>query len=124
MLSMPDMAQTLAVVALFARGPTRLRGLHTLRLKETDRVAALATELAKFGASVDVEGDTMTITPPSTLRRPAAVDTYDDHRMAMSFAVAGTRIEGVVIKDAECVNKTYPAFFTDLARLAQARSDR
>jgi 3-phosphoshikimate 1-carboxyvinyltransferase len=123
MLSMPDMAQTLAVVALFARGPTRLRGLHTLRLKETDRVAALATELAKFGASVDVDGDAMTITPPATLR-PAEVDTYDDHRMAMSFAIAGTRIEGVTIKDAECVNKTYPAFFTDLARLAQARSDR
>jgi 3-phosphoshikimate 1-carboxyvinyltransferase len=123
MLAMPDMAQTLAVVALFAHGPTRLRGLHTLRLKETDRVAALATELGKFGASVDVNGDTMTITPPPMLR-PAEVDTYDDHRMAMSFAVAGTKLAGVVIKDAECVNKTYPAFFTDLARLGEARSDR
>ena len=121
MLSMPDMAQTLAVVALFAKGPTRLRGIHTLRLKETDRVAALANELAKFGARVDVEGDAMTITPPQTLR-PAEVDTYDDHRMAMSFAVAGTRIGGVVIKEAECVNKTYPGFFGDLQRLADAPS--
>jgi 3-phosphoshikimate 1-carboxyvinyltransferase len=119
MLSMPDMAQTLAVVALFAKGPTRLRGLHTLRLKETDRVAALANELAKFGAKIDIEGDAITITPPAALR-PAEVETYDDHRMAMSFAVAGTRIGGVAIKDAQCVNKTYPGFFGDLERMAVA----
>jgi 3-phosphoshikimate 1-carboxyvinyltransferase len=119
MLSMPDMAQTLAVAALFARGPTRLRGLQTLRLKETDRLAALAAELVKFGAKINVEGDAMTITPPTALR-PAEVETYDDHRMAMSFAVAGTRLEGVVIKDAQCVNKTYPGFFQDLMRLADA----
>jgi 3-phosphoshikimate 1-carboxyvinyltransferase len=116
MTAMPDMAQTLAVVALFAKGETRLGGLHTLRLKETDRVAALATELSKFGAAVSVEGDEMMITPPASLR-PAAVDTYDDHRMAMSFAVAGTKLDGVVIRAAECVNKTYPNFFRDLATL-------
>jgi 3-phosphoshikimate 1-carboxyvinyltransferase len=117
MLAMPDMAQTLGVVALFAKGQTRLRGLHTLRLKETDRVAALATELRKLGAHVEVEGDDLLIDPPKHIT-PAHVDTYDDHRMAMSFAVAGTRAQGVVIKDAECVNKTYPEFFTDLAKLA------
>jgi 3-phosphoshikimate 1-carboxyvinyltransferase len=116
MLAMPDMAQTLGVVALFAKGQTRLRGLHTLRLKETDRVAALATELRKLGAHVEVEGDDLVIDPPKQIT-PANVDTYDDHRMAMSFAVAGTRAQGVVIKDGECVNKTYPEFFRDLEKL-------
>ena len=114
--SMPDQAQTLAVVALFADGPTTIRGLHTLRVKETDRIAALATELRKLGAEVEVEGDDLTIQPPDRIR-PAQIDTYDDHRMAMSFAVAGTRSAGVVIKDAECVNKTYPNYFRDLATL-------
>lgn len=113
---MPDMAQTLAVTALFARGPTTIRGLHTLRLKETDRLAALAAELAKFGAAASVEQDTLRIDPPDALR-PAAVETYDDHRMAMSFAVAGTKLEGVVIRNAGCVGKTYPGFFEDLMRV-------
>jgi 3-phosphoshikimate 1-carboxyvinyltransferase len=117
LLGMPDMAQTLAVAALFARGETMIRGLHTLRLKETDRIAALATELAKLGAEVEAGEDYLAITPPAGGVRPAAIDTYDDHRMAMSFAVAGTKVEGVVIKDAECVNKTYPEFFEDLRRV-------
>jgi 3-phosphoshikimate 1-carboxyvinyltransferase len=114
--SMPDQAQTLAVVALFAEGLTTIRGLHTLRLKETDRIAALATELRKLSAMVDVEGDDLTIHPPARIT-PAQIDTYDDHRMAMSFSVAGTRAPGVVIKERECVNKTYPAFFQDLQKL-------
>jgi 3-phosphoshikimate 1-carboxyvinyltransferase len=116
MSDMPDMAQTLAAAALFAEGPTTLRGLHTLRIKETDRIAALATELKKLGARVSVAGDDLTIDPPAALH-PAAIDTYDDHRMAMSFAVAGTRSAGVTIRQIECVNKTYPNFFDDLARL-------
>lgn len=113
---MPDTAQTLAVVSLFAKSPTTIRGLHTLRVKETDRIAALSTELKKLGAEVDVEGDdAITITPPEDNKlKPAWVDTYDDHRMAMSFAIAGTRTSGVTIKNAECVNKTYPKFFQDL----------
>ncbi len=113
---MPDTAQTLAVVSLFADGPTTMRGLHTLRVKETDRVSALEKELTKLGARVQIEADTMTITPPITVR-PAEVDTYDDHRMAMSFALAGTRSAGVVIKDAACVNKTYPEFFEHLRQM-------
>ena len=111
---MPDMAQTLAVVALFARGSTTLRGLHTLRVKETDRVAALARELRKLGARVKIVRDTMAIAPPKA-PRGAAIDTYNDHRMAMSFAVAGTRVRGVTIRDAGCVAKTYPRFFADWA---------
>jgi len=113
---MPDMAQTLAVTAVFADGPTTIRGLHTLRVKETDRIAALASELRKLGAGVEVEGDDLTIEPPDRAR-PAAIDTYDDHRMAMSFALAGTKVAGVTIRDAECVNKTYPGYFEDLRRV-------
>jgi 3-phosphoshikimate 1-carboxyvinyltransferase len=120
---MPDTAQTLAAVALFASGPTRIRGLHTLRVKETDRIAALATELRKFGAQVEPTHDQLTITPPPQ-PKPAAVDTYDDHRMAMSFAVAGTRLPGVTIRGAECVNKTYPGFFDDLRRLENTQTAR
>lgn len=119
--NMPDTAQTLAVVALFARGETVIRGLHTLRVKETDRLAALRNELVKFGAQVEIEGDdALIITPPDEARR-AEVDTYDDHRMAMSFALAGTKVHGVVIKDAQCVNKTYPQFFEDLRKVVAAR---
>jgi 3-phosphoshikimate 1-carboxyvinyltransferase len=120
LLSMPDMAQTLAVVALFASGETVIRGLHTLKLKETDRIAALAAELTKLGARVEAGEDYLAITPPAGGARPAAIDTYDDHRMAMSFAVAGTKVEGVVIRQAECVNKTYPGFFDDLSRMLRA----
>ena len=117
---MPDAAQTLAVVALFADGPTTIRGLHTLRFKETDRLAALSTELTKLGANVAIENDTLTIDPPKTIR-PAAIDTYDDHRMAMSFALAGTKSPGIVIKDSQCVAKTYPEFFQDLERITNGK---
>ncbi len=116
--AMPDMAQTLAVVALFALGPTAIRNIGNLRVKETDRLAALRNELTKLGASVEIEGDDLLITPPPGGKvTPAAIDTYDDHRMAMSFAVAGLRGEGVVINDPACVNKTFPGFFDELERL-------
>ena len=116
LLDMPDMAQTLAVVALFAKGETHLTGLHTLRVKETDRIAALSNELQKFGATIEIEGDDITIIPPDVLQS-ANIDTYDDHRMAMAFSVAGTKFNGVTIKDSHCVNKTYPTFFEDLEKL-------
>ncbi len=120
--NMPDTAQTLAVACLFADGVSTLRGLHTLRVKETDRLAALARELKKLGAEIDIEGDdALTITPPQDSKlRPSAIDTYDDHRMAMSFSIAGTRSAGVTIRDVECVNKTYPNFFADLERTIRA----
>jgi 3-phosphoshikimate 1-carboxyvinyltransferase len=114
--AMPDTAQTLAVAALFAEGPTTIRGLHTLRVKERDRIAALAAVLTKLGAEVDVEADALTVHPPERLRA-AAIDTYDDHRMAMSFALAGTRAGGVRVNDPACVNKTYPGYFDDLRRV-------
>jgi 3-phosphoshikimate 1-carboxyvinyltransferase len=113
---MPDTAQTLAVVALFAEGPTTIRGLQTLRVKETDRIAALAAELTKLGAEVEVENDALTVFPPEKFKA-ADIATYDDHRMAMSFALAGTRVSGIRIENPQCVNKTYPGFFADLGRL-------
>ncbi len=113
MSAMPDAAMTLAVVALFADGRTTIRGLHTLRVKETDRLAALQTELTKLGATATIESDSLTIDSPIKIR-PAEIATYDDHRMAMSFAIAGTRSPGVTIKNIECVNKTYPDYFPDL----------
>jgi 3-phosphoshikimate 1-carboxyvinyltransferase len=115
---MPDTAQTLAVASLFAKGSTTIRGLQTLRVKETDRLSALATELAKLGARVAVDDSSIAITPQNNLRS-TAIDTYNDHRMAMSFAVAGTKRGGVTIRDIECVNKTYPDFFADLRRVAE-----
>jgi 3-phosphoshikimate 1-carboxyvinyltransferase len=115
---MPDMAQTLAAVALFADGTSTLRGLHTLRVKETDRIAALKKEIEKLGAEVSMSQDTITILPPESGDfRPATIDTYDDHRMAMSFAVVGSKVSGITIRDAQCVQKTYPRFFEDFARL-------
>jgi 3-phosphoshikimate 1-carboxyvinyltransferase len=114
--AMPDTAQTLAVVAMFAEGETTIRGIGNLRVKETDRLAALTTELSKFNAKATIEDDTLHIEPPEHIRH-ATVDTYDDHRMAMSFALAGTKIPNVTIRNVECVNKTYPRFFDDLEKL-------
>jgi 3-phosphoshikimate 1-carboxyvinyltransferase len=113
---MPDTAQTLAVVAIFASGRTTIRGLATLRVKETDRLAALQNELTKLGADIGIESDAIHIDPPSK-PRPAEIATYDDHRMAMSFALAATKTPGVIIKDSQCVNKTYPTFFEDLRKI-------
>jgi 3-phosphoshikimate 1-carboxyvinyltransferase len=114
--SMPDMTLTLAVAACFAQGKTRIRNIGHIRMKETDRMAALEHELAKLGATVRVEDGEMEIEPPSQVR-PARIATYDDHRMAMSFAVAGLRAPGIVIEDPECVSKTFPDFFERLAEL-------
>lgn len=118
---MPDMAQTLAAVALFADGPTTIRDVGNLRVKETDRLAALQNELTKLGATVLVHGDDLRIDPPAPeALRPAAIDTYDDHRMAMSLALVGLRVPGVVIRDPGCVGKTFPDFFDYLQRLERA----
>jgi 3-phosphoshikimate 1-carboxyvinyltransferase len=111
--NMPDVAQTLAVTALFAQGETTMRGLGSLRVKETDRILALTTELRKLGAEVEVEGEDMTVWPVERFRA-ADIATYNDHRMAMSFALAGTRESGIRILDPGCCGKTYPGYFEDL----------
>jgi 3-phosphoshikimate 1-carboxyvinyltransferase len=109
-VAIPDAAMTLAVVALFARGPTTLTGIASWRVKETDRIAAMATELAKLGAKVDARDDRMTIVPPAHLKA-ATIDTYDDHRIAMCFALAALGRVDVRIVDPDCVRKTFPGFF-------------
>ncbi len=115
--AMPDTVQTLAILALFARGKTEIRNVANLRVKETDRLAALSAELARLGATVDVHRDGLTIFPPDEIT-PAAIETYNDHRMAMSFAIAGLALpEGLVIRDAGCVSKSFPGFFDTLGTL-------
>jgi 3-phosphoshikimate 1-carboxyvinyltransferase len=115
---MSDQAQTLAVVALFADRPTRIENVWNLRIKETDRLRALATELTKLGARVEEGRDYLVVHPLTSERaRPAEIDTYGDHRMAMAFALAGLRLPGVVIRDPACVTKTFPEFFRVLAEL-------
>jgi len=107
---MPDVAQTLAVVAAFADGPTRIRHVANLRVKETDRLHALSRELCKIGTATEIHEDGLTIRPDAT-PRPSAIKTYNDHRMAMSFALAGLRLDGIVIEGSACVSKTFPGFF-------------
>ena len=112
--AMPDTVQTLAVLALFARGRTEIRNVANLRLKETDRLAALSSELTRLGAKVDVHRDGLTVFPADELN-PAEIETYDDHRMAMSFAVAALARPGIVIRKGGCVSKSFPGFFDLLA---------
>lgn len=110
-----DTVMTLAAVACFAEGPTTIRNVAHIRHKETDRLAAVAKELRKLGAGVNERPDGLTISPRPL--RGCAVDTYDDHRMAMSLALVGLRIPGVVIRDPGCVAKTYPGFWSDWGKL-------
>lgn len=114
---MPDVAQTLAVLAAFAGGPTRIRNVANLRVKETDRLAALASELGRMGVQADTSGDGITIQPGEP--RPAIIETYGDHRMAMSFALAGLRVDRMMIRDPGCVSKTFPEFFEVWASLGK-----
>jgi len=116
MNAMPDGALTLAVVALFAQGKTRIRNVPNLRLKECDRMAVLKSELEKLGASVTVTQTDIEIEPPEEVQS-ATIDTFDDHRIAMSFAVAGLRARGITIRNPECVAKTFPDFFERLESL-------
>ena len=111
----PDAALALATAAAFADGSSRFDNLANLRIKETDRLAALETELGKIGAEAQTGPDWITIRPGRL--RGARIATYDDHRMAMSFAVAGLALPGMVIENPECVRKTWPGFFTMLEGL-------
>ena len=112
----PDAAMTAAVLALFADGPSVIRNVASWRVKETDRLAAMATELRKLGADVEEGKDFLKIFP-RTLKANVAIDTYDDHRMAMSFALAALGGVPVTINDPQCVAKTFPAFFDAWAKL-------
>lgn len=115
MTTMPDVVPTLAVVAAYARGDTRITGIGSLRLKECDRIDAVATELGKMGITVRTEPAAMTISGGEP--RGAAISTYDDHRIAMSFAIAGLRTPGTVICEPGCVVKSFPTFWQTLDKL-------
>ena len=122
----PDAAMTIAVAALYAEGTTTLRNIASWRVKETDRLSAMATELRKLGAHVEEGADWLSVTPPATLL-PATIDTYDDHRMAMCFSLAS--LDGFIrqgakvrINDPKCVAKTFPEYFTTFAGIAKRGS--
>ena len=114
----PDAAMTIAVVALFAQGPTTLRNIGSWRVKETDRIYAMATELRKVGAVVEEGADYLRVTPPMQLQS-ATIDTYDDHRMAMCFSLVTLGGVAMRINDPKCVNKTYPGYFDAFASITR-----
>ena len=111
----PDAAMTAAVLALFADGPCTVRNVASWRVKETDRIAAMAAELRKLGATVDAGADFLRVAPPARLAAGVAIDTYDDHRMAMCFALVSLGGVPVTINDPGCVAKTFPEFFQAFA---------
>jgi len=115
--AIPDAAMTAAVLALFAQGTTRLRGIGSWRVKETDRISAMANELRKLGAEVEAGPDWISVTPPRSGLREATIDTYDDHRMAMCFSLAAAGGVPVHIREPGCVAKTFPDYFDQLERL-------
>jgi 3-phosphoshikimate 1-carboxyvinyltransferase len=116
MRDIPDTAQTLAAIAPFASSPTRIRGIASARVKETDRVHATCTELARIGVSVEEHEDGMTIYPCDDIK-PATIQTYNDHRMAMAFALIGLRAGGITIENPACVAKTFPKYWEVLDTL-------
>ena len=115
----PDAAMTLAILALFADGTTTLRNIASWRVKETDRIAAMATELRKVGAIVEEGADYIKITPPAELTPNAVIDTYDDHRMAMCFSLVSLGGVPITINDPKCVNKTFPDYFAQFASIVK-----
>ena len=109
--AIPDAAMTFAVIALAANGKSAIRNIASWRVKETDRIAAMACELRKLGARVETTNDAIFITPPEKLNENVAIDTYDDHRIAMCFSLVSLLGVPVVINNPECVNKTFPTYF-------------
>lgn len=112
----PDAAMTIAVAALFAEGTTTIRNIYNWRVKETDRLAAMATELKKLGAIVEEGNDFISVTPVTDLKE-AAIDTYNDHRIAMCFSLVSLSDTPVVINDPKCTSKTFPDYFDRLAKI-------
>ncbi len=115
--AIPDAAMTVAILALFADGPTRIRNIYNWRVKETDRLSAMATELRKLGAEVDEGEDSLTVSPPEAFK-PARIDSYGDHRMAMCFSLAALGGVPITIEDPNCVSKTFPDYFEVLESVA------
>jgi 3-phosphoshikimate 1-carboxyvinyltransferase len=116
MSDISDTSMTLAAIAPFAETPTMIRGIASSRVKETDRVTATVTELRRLGVKVDEHPDGMTIYPCPKIQ-PAQIQTYDDHRMAMAFALVGLKVPGIKIENPGCVAKTFPEYFQVLEQL-------
>jgi 3-phosphoshikimate 1-carboxyvinyltransferase len=116
MAGLSDTAQTMAAIAPFANAPTRITGIGFIRKKETNRIAAVVTELTRLGIRAEEESDGFVVYPGTP--RPGRVETYDDHRMAMSFSVLGLAAHGIDILDPACVSKTFPEYFTELEKLS------
>jgi 3-phosphoshikimate 1-carboxyvinyltransferase len=110
---------TMAILALFADGPCVLRNIGSWRVKETDRIAAMATELRKVGATVEEGADFLRVAPPSKLMPNAAIDTYDDHRMAMCFSLVTLGAVPLRINEPNCVAKTFPDYFGEFAKIVR-----
>jgi 3-phosphoshikimate 1-carboxyvinyltransferase len=119
MFDCSDLVPTVAVIAAFAEGHTRITNVENIRVKESDRIAALATELQKIGADVTEYQDGLEIHGDASALHGATIKTYDDHRVAMGFSVTGLRVPGIVIENPGCVAKTYPAFFDEFMTLLQ-----
>lgn len=117
-VDIPDAAMSLATTALFAEGPTAIRNVYNWRVKETERMKAIVTELRKLGAEVEEGHDYCVIHPPESIRENVPIDTYDDHRMAMTFSLVACGGVPVVIRDPKCTAKTFPTYFDELARLS------
>ena len=113
----PDAAMTLATMALFCEGTTKLTNIASWKVKETDRIIAMQTELLKLGAKVSSTKNSITITPPERINNNIQIDTYDDHRMAMCFSLVSLNKNLVIINDPECVKKTYPNYFHDFEKI-------
>ena len=111
--NIPDAAMTLAILALFAKGTTTLKSIESWRVKETDRILAMKTELRKLGAFVITSKSSITIKPPKVINNNITINTYDDHRMAMCFSLVCLSNKNIIINDPKCTNKTYPNFFKD-----------
>ena len=109
----PDAAMTLAVLAMFANGITKLTNIKSWRVKETDRIQAMENELRKLGAKVSTTESSITIDPPKEIIDEVKINTYDDHRIAMCFSLISLAHKEITILDPKCVNKTYPSFFKD-----------
>ena len=112
-----DVAQTLSVVALFAKGQTEIKNVYNMRIKETDRISAVCNEIKKLGGEVIEYEDGLTIIPKNEYKSGVEIETYDDHRMAMSFTLAGLLIDDVKILDPECVSKTFPNFYDEFEKI-------
>ncbi len=119
MEDMPDASLSLAVLIAGKDGVASITGLHTLRHKETDRIAALANELRKIGCTIETTDDSITIDPSTRHDDPVVIETYNDHRMAMAFGVLGLARPGISITNPACVSKSYPTFWRDFAKLYQ-----